>query len=130
MRLKKFLLRSSINVQNLALDLTILESVRRKHIFCILLSGFTNIASVTKPNLKSSYTGHTIKTCFSSSTHEAQWKQTRWLRSKFWYRPVSTLIRAVPDLNLSPDYTIEQVVSSLLYETFCFIFLSGLHGTT
>ena len=31
---------------------------------------------------------------------------------------------------LNPDYTIEQVVSSLLYETFCFIFLSGLHGTT
>ena len=29
---------------------------------------------------------------------------------------------------LSPDYTIEQVVSSLLYETFCFLFLSGLHG--
>ena len=29
---------------------------------------------------------------------------------------------------LSPDYTIEQVVSSLLYQTFCFIFLAGLHG--
>ena len=27
-------------------------------------------------------------------------------------------------------YTIEQAVSSLLYETFCFIFLAGLHGTS
>ena len=32
-RLRKFLLRSSISVQTLALDLTICESDKRKHIF-------------------------------------------------------------------------------------------------
>ena len=31
---------------------------------------------------------------------------------------------------VKPNYTIEQVGSSLLYESFCFIFLAGLHGTT
>ena len=58
---------------------------------------FNNIASVTKPSLKFSYTERTFKTCSSSSTHEAQWKQTCSLRSKFWYRRVSTLM---PDLKL------------------------------
>ena len=72
-------------------------------------TGFANryslqyMASLTKLILRSSYIGHTINTCSSSSMQEAQWKQTRPLKSKFWWGPVSILIGAVPDLNLARD---------------------------
>ena len=104
-RRRKFLLRSSISVHTFELDLTILESDKRKHSFCISRkppkAGFINIASLTKLVLRSSYIGHTISTCSSSSMQEAQWKHS--LKSKFWYRPVSILMGAVPDLNLAGD---------------------------